>query len=726
MLIKREYKTNIRRRILLSKGESDVLTKEIKNWRLSVGEYKDIAVNAPVSVISALTELGIIPEPYYAECPRDAYDTCKLGASFIAEFELESIMILSDFLELDIGGIDAPALLVINGSPVMRIEKTSLPGVDVKRFMHLGKNTVELRFDPRLPDSSKYITDIGLFAPIRIVSYNKAAIDDVVVKQSYNAGRVRLDVKMTTKGYVKSPRCVALLVSPGGDVSYLTMIGGEGWVEIGAPNLWRPERRTENSLYRLTVNLYSDTELTDSREYKIGLASATYDPERKPALTLSGQPWYPTVIRMDGLDFIKPRLTDSKLMLILGRAKDAGADMLLIPTSSGYPTEALLSMCDRIGLAVMIELDSFPEPVGDITDKQVIRDIERLFDRLSNHTSVLIFTGAISYKEKILSMIEQRIPGAVYIEDAGCAITTPPSLMTVHSVRKYLPEDSFNILSECLTGRAQKGVDLLLENVLKSYRMPHSFEDWMYLSELISAEYAVDKLIGDRLSAEGYGALLGSLGEPVPTVSASIVDYTARVKAMYYRLAKESKRSTVYSVIEDGVISFFAYNMTNTVYKARLTYAINDNYNVGIVRDNIEIEAAPYTIVKVYEYDAREVVKGNERRYYLYHFVSDDTGAHSHSTSLFVLPRVFNFVSPMIRAELVGAQSDYTLTLSATAFARAVEISFGGDDDIVIEDNYFDLVSEVPLRLKVKSLRPTAVETLKREMRIRSMYDVGR
>jgi hypothetical protein len=93
---------------------------------------------------------------------------------------------------------------------------------------------------------------------------------------------------------------------------------------------------------------------------------------------------------------------------------------------------------------------------------------------------------------------------------------------------------------------------------------------------------------------------------------------------------------------------------------------------------------------------------------------------------LFVPPRLFDFKKPSITAEISGSGTDYAVTLYSDVYARAVEVYIDGEEDVILEDNFVDITSDVAVRLKLSTLRPTAIETLKRELRVRSFYDVGR
>jgi beta-mannosidase len=162
------------------------------------------------------------------------------------------------------------------------------------------------------------------------------------------------------------------------------------------------------------------------------------------------------------------------------------------------------------------------------------------------------------------------------------------------------------------------------------------------------------------------------------------------------------------------------------VYSSKLIWSINDNKNKSIISDSVEFRVAPESTAEVYSFDATDIIRGREDECYLRFFATDSIGVHSETTCLFVSPRRFKLIDPEIYVDIVGANSDFTLTVSAKAFARAVELAFDPELEFSISDNYFDVTSDVPVRLKLHTERHTAVEILKRTLTVRSLYDIGR
>ena len=52
-------------------------------------------------------------------------------------------------------------------------------------------------------------------------------------------------------------------------------------------------------------------------------------------------------------------------------------------------------------------------------------------------------------------------------------------------------------------------------------------------------------------------------------------------------------------------------------------------------------------------------------------------------------------------------------------------MSFDGVD-VSLDKNYFDITGRAPIRIRLTTPRMTTIEKLKRVMKIRSVYDLGR
>ena len=390
-----------------------MIVKEIKHFKLKFGELDGIDVSLPASVLSALTEQGIIREPYHGTLREDVARLCERGAELIGEFDVDAAILSMDSMMLDVGGLDAPAVVLVNGVPLAGISHPCVPlEIDIKRQVHLGKNTLRIRLAPRAAGED-YITDVSVFRPIVLRAYSGAAIEDVTVRERFVGSRVHLDIEMTAVGYNLKPRAVAILVSPGGDVSYATLIDGKGSIDVGTPSLWSPGRLSAHGLYKLTVNLYSDTEIKDTKELSIGLRSVTCTECGAPVLTLNGKPFLPVSLTHTETDLIPPRETEERLERMLRLAVAAGVEMIYCNSDKTYPSESFMSLCDRLGIALAVK-GIAREAEGAADAVRLRGEASRSLRILKNHPSVIAVVDTGVGGGVMRDIMAGKVPGILH------------------------------------------------------------------------------------------------------------------------------------------------------------------------------------------------------------------------------------------------------------------------------------------------------------------------
>lgn len=704
-----------------------MITKEIRRFVLTVSEYSPIECDAPTSVVTALVKKNILPEPYSGEHFKLVRGAVSGGASFKAEFELDTLLFGMDNIEIRIGGVTGGCLLLINGIPQVRLENTRAPYIlNIRSAIHLGKNTLELRYDAHSVDPCQLFEDISIYSPIELVAYGTRIIDNIIIEEKMDGDLVRLTLKMKTKGKQMFTRAVASLVSPGGAVSYTPIIDGIGEMEIRSPNFWWPGSLGAHNLYNLSVNLYSENELLDSREIKIGLVIPEYHKSSR-TLTLSGTPLHPMSLLVDREDIILARRSHYSDRLKLRRAMEAGVNIIYINTREAYPSSDTLDAADEYGIILATRL-LYDKKVDCEVDKKLLRtELTRALLPLTTHPSALIFYGIPEHEDTVRELLSEYIPMAVYIPDLDpVLLSASPSLPTPPVRHKYLGKKERNIFSEAILSRGKNEVERLLNAVAGEYLMPTSFDAWCYMAERVS-ERELCAAIADIRVAEHYelGTAASSLSEPIPAFSASILDYENRCKASYYALRRASRDCAVFAANDGMRVKFVASDLSNKVYDGKLTYMVIDNRNREIMRDTREFSVLPHSASFIFERDLSDIISGHEREYYLAFYVTDSRGIHSEDTLLFVPERAFSLLDPSIRYELSGTGNDYIITLYAENYARGVQISVVGDEDVTLGDNHFDITSKVPVRIPLHTERPTAHETLIRELAVSSLYDAA-
>ena len=117
---------------------------EIKKWKLTYQEHRDIPCDAPCSLYSVLLDNKLMEDPFYGLNEHKATALCEEPCSFSATFQVEQ---KQGFMELVFEGLDTICDIFLNGEKLDSVKNMHRTFVyDVKEKVKLGTNTIRLHF----------------------------------------------------------------------------------------------------------------------------------------------------------------------------------------------------------------------------------------------------------------------------------------------------------------------------------------------------------------------------------------------------------------------------------------------------------------------------------------------------------------------------------------------------------------------------------------------------
>lgn len=735
-----------------------MVKQEIKSFYMDLGEHKGLAAFAPCSLYSVLYENKIIGDPSVSDNVAKIAHYSSGGCVFYSEFEITPLVMSMKNVLLRFSGLDTLCTVELNGQKIGETNNMHRTyDFDVKAKINLGKNSLKLTFLPPKQsqalrkaysmlgtDSSPALFDMGIFRKVEIVAFNHKIISDVTVKQTHLDGAVRLDMSISTVGYDELSRTVATLTSPAGNVYFCGFVGGEGSLTINDPNLWWPNGLGMQNLYKLNVNLYSESEIEDTYEMRIGLRTVAFTGEKEDRrLFVNGIP----VMVMGGEymieDILPSRLSEKKTRELLENTKTANFNSIYIHGTGVYPEKYLLDACDELGLIVWMELPlcaSDKEDSPELTEalKDEFKDN---LGRMAHHPSLAVIVGNERVERLFGTRSEaDRFFGSfssfegmnVFDLNGECKDRLVrvgySSLPTYDSIVDFTENSERNLGSRIfeLHGATESAVMEMLSKAYESYPYANGMNELSYVMGLCSAEASRSDVLSYRREAKKpLGILMRRMNDTWPSLSPSSVDYYGRKKPLYY-LERSFFSPVCISVRENGTrVRFIVTNDTKQDYVGVFAYAIMNNRNKPVFRDSFPIRARASSNLEVHNVDLGSVLSGHEDEYYLIYSVSDKSTEAPKGTHLFTKTKRFNFLKPNYSIEIFGNGREYVATVSADCFVKGVEIYFDGED-AVLDKNYFDITSSAPVRIRITTPRVTTVEKLNRLMRVRSVYDLGR
>ncbi len=172
--------------------------------------------------------------------------------------------------------------------------------------------------------------------------------------------------------------------------------------------------------------------------------------------------------------------------------------------------------------------------------------------KLANHTNT---TGDMHYwgvwhgNEPINSFAKYK---ARFMSEYGFQ-----SFPEFESVKRYTIPEDWNINSDVMNAhqRSAIGNQRIRDYMAESYSVPNSFEDQLYVGQLLQAE-AIKIAIETHRAEMPYcmGSLYWQLNDCWPVASWSGIDYYGRWKAMHYYVREAFKQQIITAGIKDNAI----------------------------------------------------------------------------------------------------------------------------------------------------------------------------
>ena len=657
-------------------------------------------------------------------------------------------------------GLDSRCRVLVNGSEVGVADSAHrVFTYDVKTKLVVGMNRVELRFDRADTDSedtrracyllgnaqTPRLADAGICRSAELVAFNHKMISDIKVKQIHTENSVRLDIKLNTVGYDELSRAVATLTSPAGNVYFCGFVEGEGTITIVDPNLWWPNGLGIQNLYRMNLNLYSDSEIEDSYEMHVGLRtiSLTTDANGKSVVLVNGERMFPMGGEYVPEDILPSKMNEARTRELLQSAKDANFNSILIHGSGYYPENYFLDTCDELGIIVwqQIPVAASGAPIESALADTVKREMLDNLHRMAHHPSL----GVVIGNKRVADMFDGKAAADKFIGqfsdfdgmnifdldgslESQIMRINAPSVPTYESMMRFLPEGMRNLGSEAfeLHGATLDSVSTLLGNAHKNYFYANNLSELSYTIGLDSADRATEIVDAVRYNNDRpVGVFVSTMNESWPTVSSSIVDYYGGKKPLHYAIGRAFSPLRITMQKQGSRVRFVVANDTKYDLGAVFSFAIMDNRNKPVFRDSFPIRSRAASVMEVHSADLGSIVKGHENEYYVIYSVTDNAHEPSICTQLFTKIKRFAFLKPNFTVDILGTGTDFTASISADCFAKGVEISFDGVE-ASITDNYFDITGKGAVKVRFTTSRIITVEKLRRVIKLRSVYDLGK
>ncbi len=284
-----------------------------------------------------------------------------------------------------------------------------------------------------------------------------------------------------------------------------------------------------------------------------------------------------------------------------------------------------------------------------------------------------------------------------------------PNLETFNSFAK---EEDLNWSSEAVKNHQKHptGYKTIAEYMMRDYKVPKSFEEYIYVSQLLQAAGMKTAIEAHRRSKPYcMGTLYWQLNDCWPVTSWSSVDYFRRWKASQYQIKKSYDALLISIKEEDENYKMYVINDDLKVYEGELNLEILD-FKGKIILEMNDLVSIPSNSSLVYF----EIAK-NDLKYFSENKVVVSMSFKSESKKVkslyyFVKPKDLQLTKPTIQIKKID---DYTIEITSDVLAKNVFLS--ANEETFFSDNYFDVLPNEKLQITLSE----AVENIK----VMSLFD---
>ncbi|SMF70038.1 beta-mannosidase [Xaviernesmea oryzae] len=404
-------------------------------WQLtSLNGTHCTEIPIPGDVHSALKSAGIIPDPYFGRNENEVQWVAREDWTVERQFTLDDP---DGSWYLDITYLDTVATVFVNGVAVLEADncfRRYRP--DVSKALKPGRNTIRILFrssitaggerQARQPFYIPYSTancpipngnmlrkpqchfgwdwnialaPLGLYGEIALKKLETARIEHVVTSQRHDGGAVDLHVTVTF--HAEEPGILPVHLSFGGERVRLDCGVGPGETvithvfHIEEPKLWWPAGSGDQTLYRLEVDIPSETIVRQVGLRSVELLTDPDEAGSRFAFRVNGREIFCRGANWIPADALFSLASPEKTEDLLRSAVDANMNMIRVWGGGFYEADWFYDLCDRLGLMVWQDFQFACNLYPSTPDflENVEAEVDYQVRRLSSHPSIVLWCG---------------------------------------------------------------------------------------------------------------------------------------------------------------------------------------------------------------------------------------------------------------------------------------------------------------------------------------------
>ena len=411
----------------------------------------------PGTVHTDLLDNNIIPNPFFGANETKVKWVENEDWEYVTYFDFSKTILSNQQIELIFEGLDTYAFVTLNDSLILQSDNMFREyKLDVKNILKENNNKLHILFKSsvikgkeelnklsyKLPGDEKVFTrkaqyqygwdwgprlvTSGIWKNIRLHYFNNATLADINIIQSEltkNLAKLKInyeincqlagDYNVSVNSELENLNFFNKFInwvlkffgiSKSFNTQTFNLVKGVNNIsldiEIKNPEFWWTNGLGKQNLYKFISTISYSGELLENVEIKKGLRTIKLIRENDSVgqsfyFKLNGVPVFMKGANWIPADNFIPRISESKYVSLIQKARDANMNMLRVSGAGIYEPNIFYELCDKYGILVwqdfMFSISMYP---GDSLFLKAVRaEVVDNVKRLRNYTSLAIWCG---------------------------------------------------------------------------------------------------------------------------------------------------------------------------------------------------------------------------------------------------------------------------------------------------------------------------------------------
>ena len=402
------------------------------------GNEQWLEATVPGTVHTDLLDNGQIPDPYFRDNELKVKWIEDADWEYKKIFEVDKTLWDRERIELVCEGLDTFATIWINGSLLSRTDNMFRGyRFDARPLLRFGTNEIRILFESpvrrekilagrhsyTLPGGGPHtrkapfhfgwdwgprLVTSGIWRPLYLEGWDGARIVEVLFEQEFREdSRVWIRFGVETEALTNLSAGLRMVIS-GKETKVIQekvqILQGvhrhQAAVLIENPDLWWPSGMGDPHLYRVRIELSTDSGVIDTWEGQIGIRAMRLEQEKDAwgtcfRFSVNGRPFFAKGANWIPADVFLPRVSAEKYRALLQSCIAANMNMVRVWGGGVYEAEEFYNLCDELGIVVwqdfMFACALYP---GDADYLQnVEKEAEYVIKKFRHHPCIALWCG---------------------------------------------------------------------------------------------------------------------------------------------------------------------------------------------------------------------------------------------------------------------------------------------------------------------------------------------